>query len=534
MNLLDYLILVLTLFLFPLVNGTILSFYGNLDKLHAESDLRRVRLEEHLKKLDYLFGSRWTIPLLLTAFSCLFWKFLNWKQIDATLTQQIFIAIISAIICWKGITLDVDLVTHKPSRSHRLLFGLSWLGVLLYPGFIILFLYIGIHFMRAWYHHQLMALRILQMFSSFLAATALVNTVQLFFGTPQTPHLATSLFLFLWVLAAHYCYSGFSKIKLGKQWYSWLWHNKIHYLAVSAYMWGWLIFQNPKQRIRWIEYIAPYDRLLQAGALLYECSWVLAGFSLGLAKTLCLVAVGFHSLIFVLTGIFFWQSILVQYTFFCVLNTLDKETISTLFNVENGLLFTLLLVILLLQKRLWQPLKLSWWDTPFIGRIHWYVVGKSGKRYGLYNDFLDPHERFFGRHTPFFLIPHKMFHGHLGEVDTLELRDALIATRGNLTEIDKLRAHYGYFVHHPTLEQWHDQYLNEFFRNFNAGLKKQVCPAWLKAPGGQFYYWGRLPPFTGQESVEQVLLFFSEEFYNEQEIIIVREQFLRALIIEKV
>jgi len=532
MQLLDYLIIGLTFLFFPLVNHSILSFWGDPDKLHAESDLRRVRLEEHLQKLDRLFGSRWTIPLLLTAFSCAFWKFLNWKQLDSTLTLQIFIAIICTIICWKGITLDVDLVTQKPSRQHRILFGLSWVGVLFYPGFLIFFLYVGIQFMRAWYHHQLMSLRLLQMFCSFLAATALVNTFQLIFTNPQTPQLATPLFLFLWVLAAHYCYSGFSKLKLGKHWYSWLWHNKIHYLAISAYMWGWLKSQNPKQRIQWIQYLAPFDRLFQIGALLFECCWILAGFSLGLAKILCLCAVGFHVGIFALTGIFFWQSILIQYTFFCLLNTLQASTAAALFNPANGILFASLLLIILSLKKLWPPLKLAWWDAPYIGRIHWYVIGKSGKRYGLYNNFLDPHERFFGRHTPFFLIPHKMFHGHLGEVDSIELRDAIQATKGNLEEIDNLRARYGYFVHHPILEQRHDQYIKEFFRNFNTGEAKHRCPAWLKAPGGQFYYWGRLPPFTGQEPVEQVLLFFTEEFYNEKEILIIREEFLRALIIE--
>lgn len=527
MNFIDYLIITLSFISFPLINQAILAFFGDLHKLHSESDLFRDKLQQHLILLDKTFYSRWLPPFVLSILGCLFWPFLQWEILDPSRSLQIFVAIICAILCWKGISLDYDLVTLHPTRLNRLLFLASLLGVIFYPGLLIFFLFIAIHMMRSWYHHQLMAIRILQMFVSFLIMAGVVNTIQYFFNSVTPPHTAVPIFLILWVIAAHYFYSGVAKLYLGRHWFSWAWENRIHYLALSAYMWGWMRSQDAKQRIQWIQAIAPFDRILQFGALIYECGWILSCFHAWIAEALCLFGGIFHSLVFLLTGIFFWQSILVLFAFYCLLATLPSETSIQLFTIWNGGFFTFLLLIA--RQKLWVPQKLAWWDAPFEGRVHWYVLGKSGKRYGLYNDFMDPHERFFGRHTPFFLIPTKMFHGHLGEVDSLELRDAIIATKGDPAKIDKLRAKYGYYVHHPVQDKVHDQYIKTFFKKFNAGELKNAFPKFLKAPGGQFYYWGNLPPFTGQEPVEQVLLFFKEEFYTGSEIIVVREELIKAI-----
>ncbi|WP_284452507.1 hypothetical protein [Parachlamydia acanthamoebae] len=529
MNPIDYVLILCSFVLFPLVNRGILCFSGDLTKLHSESDLFRAQTEKHLSKIDDIFFNRWVPPLFLTGLIGIFWPFLNWQTFDDTEIVRFFIVFICAIITWKAATLDRDLVTDKPSIPSRLALIGALCGVYFYPGFIVLFIFLAIHYNRSWYHHQLMALRILQMFASLIATTALINGIQFFLRTPYPPHLAVPMFLFLWVIAAHYFYSGVAKMKLGKHWYSWAMDNRIHYLAISAYLWGWMRQQNVQTRLQWIQKIAPYDRLFQFGTLFFECGWVVCGFSSLLAQIWCFQAILFHFLVFALSGIFFWQSILIHFAFMNILHFLPFEASSALFKPWNAVIFALLLIFLLPKKILWNAQKLAWWDSPFEGRVHWYVVGKSGKRYGLYNNFMDPHERFFGRHTPFFLIPHPMFHGHLGEVNSLELRDAIIASNGDPRKIEMIRKQCGYYVYHPVLEKAHDDYIKRFFLNFNAGKTKQIVPKWLKAPGGQFYYWGQLPPFKGQEPVAQVLVFFKEEYCDGNKIIVVNDNLLKVI-----
>ncbi|MBS4168196.1 hypothetical protein [Parachlamydia sp. AcF125] len=529
MNPIDYILLLSSFVLFPLVNRGILCFSGDLTKLHSESDLFRMQTEKQLAKIDQIFYSRWIPPLFLTALSSLFHSYLNWNTFDTTGIVRGFIVFICGMITWKAVSLDRDLVTDKPSIPSRIALLATLCGVYVYPGFIVLFLFLAIHYCRSWYHHQLMALRILQMFASLLAITALASLGQFSLQTPYPPHLAVPLFLFLWVIAAHYFYSGVAKMKLGKHWYSWALDNRIHYLALSAYLWGWMRKQNAQTRMQWIQHIAPYDRLFQFAALFFECGWLICGYSPILAQLWCIQGIFFHSLVFILSGIFFWQSICVHFIFLNVLYFLPLETSQALFNGWNALIFAILLVFLLPRHILWKAQKLAWWDSPFAGRIHWYVIGKSGKRYELYNNFLDPHERFFGRHTPFFLIPHLMFHGHLGEVNSPKLRDAIIAANGDPRHIDLLREKCGYYVYHPELEKAHDDYIKKFFTNLNAGKPKRVVPPWLKAPGGQFYYWGQLPPFEGQEPASQVLIFFREEYCDGKKIVLVNDNLLKVI-----
>lgn len=63
MNPIDYVLILCSVVLFPLVNKGILCFSGDLTKLHSESDLFRAQTEKHLSKIDDIFFNRWVPPL---------------------------------------------------------------------------------------------------------------------------------------------------------------------------------------------------------------------------------------------------------------------------------------------------------------------------------------------------------------------------------------------------------------------------------------------------------------------------------------
>src|SRR4051794_28956993 len=51
----------------------------------------------------------------------------------------------------------------------------------------------------------------------------------------------------------------------------------------------------------------------------------------------------------------------------------------------------------------------------------------------------------------------------------------------------------------------------------SGGRRKSVYPRWLrwlKAPGGQMYYWGRAPRYRGQERVARVIISYREEYFD--------------------
>jgi hypothetical protein len=71
-----------------------------------------------------------------------------------------------------------------------------------------------------------------------------------------------------------------------------------------------------------------------------------------------------------------------------------------------------------------------------------------------------------------------------------------------------------------------------FFKHFNAKKPKKICPSFLKAPGGQYFYWGLLSAFQGQEDVHKVVVKYREEFFDGHTFRIVYERSLKELEID--
>jgi hypothetical protein len=206
-------------------------------------------------------------------------------------------------------------------------------------------------------------------------------------------------------------------------------------MASSAYSWGRPRFLPWPAWRKAIHALARIEVPLQAAAFILELLSPLAFLNPGSAIGFCLAWAGFHPGVFAVSGLLFWDWILTD----------------------------LALAVFPLRHKLWKPMPLGWYDSPFTQRIHWRVRGLSGKLYGLYNDFMCPHERLYGKVNGCFLAPCPVITYHLGEVWKPELRDAIRAAN-------------------------HAAYLRRFFSALNRGARKHVLPRplrWLKAPGDQ-------------------------------------------------
>jgi hypothetical protein len=444
MHLIDYILILCTLACFPLVRITFLCSPKDLLHIHSEVDLLGAAKDQFLKSLDNYFISRWVPPAIFLIGSFLAYPWINWHVIDPTSILPNFVAFLALIATWKAVTEDIDLATGESLYVERLLMLISLGGTFFFPGFLIPLCFIGIHFMKGWEHHQVMLWRLLQVTLAYLLAVIALQLMLL--GTTELTMLLKSSvpwFLYLCIIASHYAGAGLGKIKLGPSWYSWGWHNRLHYLAASAYMWGWLRNQPEDKRLFYINVLKTMERPLQFGSLCFECGWFLAGFSRAITIALCIIGMLFHASIFLSSGIFFWQSIAILAALTLALISLPSEIIVEIFNWQNGLLLIGILAVFPLRGKLWKVNSLAWWDTPYIGRVHWSVIGVSGKEYGLYNDFMSLHERFFGRYHSLFLVPERNFNVHLGEVPLLSMRDAIISTEGNELDLRLLQAHLG-------------------------------------------------------------------------------------------
>ena len=396
-------------------------------------------------------------------------------------------------------------ITRRDSQMGVRVFAVGlYLLSLLSPVLLAPFLWLLIRELKGFLHHRHLPIRLIQAYLSYLLIA---------------PYLALGheplILLWLVITGSHYAVPGVGKLTLGERPWDWALKNRSHYLFLAAYTWGWLAFL----RVTLVERLARIVRQFAIPLQLTAIAIELGGFCLLVTDRLTVWALfGFillHTVVFLMSGILFWEWTMVNLGL--LLTCLNTDLVD-LYSPTNQLLYLLILSHVPLT-RIWTPAPLSWWDSPLVGRVLWEVEGRSGRRYMLYNNFMCPWERLFGRGYGFFLLdePVLVDHGepsHLGHVFTLEARDRLVVSGGERNAILSVCEKEGRNFYCPSKIENHVKFLQAFCEALNRGDKKRTVPSWLKAPGGQFYYWGNLPAYKRQEPVVKVLCRYREVFID--------------------
>ncbi|MEO1271539.1 MAG: hypothetical protein AAFX99_25885, partial [Myxococcota bacterium] len=339
---------------------------------------------------------------------------------------------------------------------------------------------------------------------------------------PLGQNTAVLLWFVVTIQVSHYLITALAKMWLGPRVTSWVTDNTLHHLAASAYSWGWM---------RWLPW-SRWRRVI-AAVRMVEIPMQLAAFTVELLAPLALAhgwaAVGmsvvwssFHVGVFALSGLLFWDWIVTNLAVAAALLWVPEQVWSTAFGGWQLLATLIFMVAFPLRHKLWTPMPLGWWDTPLTQRIHWVVTGGSGQEYALTNAFMCPHERLFGKVNGCFLAPEAVFTYHLGEVWKHDLRDAIREAGPDMERLKRVREKYGILPRSEALVANHVAYLTRFLGLVNRGVVKHALPQglrWLKAPGGQIFYWNELPRFYGQERVVKVSLWYREEYFDGEELV---------------
>ena len=106
-----------------------------------------------------------------------------------------------------------------------------------------------------------------------------------------------------------------------------------------------------------------------------------------------------------------------------------------------------------------------------------------------------------------------------------QIYDAVSSPR----QLDEIADRMGKCRYDPECVEQHDRYMLAFLTNFNRGKPKQVCSRWLKAPGGQLFFWGRLPRFRGQEPVKRLRVHYREEVFDGTQIVTLRNELIKTI-----
>lgn len=386
---------------------------------------------------------------------------------------------------------------------------------------------------RQWRSHAILPMR------SLLATAAYIWVRQLVPLFPVTvlaylPDPAMLFYFLFTIHVSHYLSAGVAKVQLGPRWYSWLLDNPLHFLLANAYAWGWARFVPWS---RWLKVIRAVERLRLPSlfaCLALELLAPLALLSREAAVVACVSWCGFHLLVFLLSGLLFWDWMGANLILLFGLLSLPQE-IQPLLGWPYVLLSLAFILLFPFRNRLWGPIMLGWWESPITQRMHWVVEGRSGKRYEVFNNFMCPHERLYGVVHGVFMAPVPLLSYAMGSVWDADHRDALARAVQVPETLEVVRERFGVQPRHPTWEANHIAYLRRFFLALNRGAQKHVLPRWLlwfKALGGHLYSWGDLPAYRGQEPVSKVEIYFREYAFDGAELRLWHDERIQEIRIE--
>jgi hypothetical protein len=516
-----------------------------------------VRHERGLGRLPRGRGpTSWTRFLVLVAAAALASIRIDWNSVPEQGAIRILVTTLTVVLTWKHATQDIDVATAHPLTLQRGLLVALAAAAIVWPALLLPWLYLVLRPFAGWTHHGMLPIRLLTVFLALLLVVLALTTVSPAWAAPDARGIGRAFFLVaIACQISHYFVPGLGKLRLGRRWWSWVTDNQLHLIVASAYSWGWLRFLHPETMARLIRAVRPFDRAFQATTLSIEVGSILVLLHPALFQGWTVAVCVMHATIFAWTGIFFWEWMATNVAMAVAMVALEPAVAASLFGPTEVLVVgTLILAARRARGRLWSPLSLAWWDTAFTARVHWELVGESSRRYGLYNDFMCPHEGLFGRAHGHFMLDDRIVTYHLGEVFAQavsphhgvsratfepfvahELRDSIIASAGDPAALAELKARHGAVLRDAARERHHVQYMIRFCRALNAGVRKSVLPRglrWLKAPGGQFYYWGDLEPYRRQEKVTKLIVRYEERFFDGARFIGLEDRVVREIVVD--
>ncbi|MDK0523140.1 hypothetical protein [Streptomyces sp. ML-6] len=420
-----------------------------------------------------------------------------------------FVVFVIALLTWRGVTSDYDVTLPiGPQRRDKLLLLFLAVASVVWAAALSAWIAVFCGRLRGWQHHAMMPVRLLKTYLAWFVVTAVL-------APPPSDSTAGLVLVLGCVSLSHYVKPAWSKARLGPHPWSWARDNRTHYLMASAHSWGWARFLPSGKVSQLLRRARVVDRPVNILTMVVEAAGLVAFLDRRLLIAILVATALFNLAVALASGILFWENIAANIGLATVVGLLPDTGYDTAFGWPAALV-ALTVILLSTADLLWQPWHLGWWDAPFTARIHWQVETVSGATRGLYNDYMCPYEREFGRVEGYFLTDEPILHGHLGIVWDRRIRDLLVQAGRDRDQLHTLKQTYGRTHRDEERSAEHVAFLTAMFTRLNAGTRKSPLPRWLrrlKAPGGQLYRWGDLPAYRGKEPVRRITIRYEERCY---------------------
>jgi hypothetical protein len=352
----------------------------------------------------------------------------------------------------------------------------------------------------------------------------LVRILILFFAAlllqslTRKPVSKTFVFLLLTLVASSYWWPGLGKLRL-----LWFTHGHIHLLLPAAYSSGWLAFWPPESIAAIVQFLARLNPLMVVFTLFAECGAILLLWRRSFALLLLVVWIAFHLGVVAVSGIFFWKWILLNLGLLWVLWRPSPDLLSPVFRRE----YFLLSVVLIGASHFWyDPMNLSWYDTPVNYAYRLEATGKSGQTYQLPPRFFAPYEYQFSLGSFGYLVSEPRLGIVYGAIWERDVADKLLAVR-TAAELFQLERERGRVRSDPRRAVRFEKFIQKSVSNLNA---RRTRPWFRLLPApSQLLSFPYNVDFASQDPIIRVDVHQVTSLFNGEQYLEIRDEIVQEI-----
>ena len=213
--------------------------------------------------------------------------------------------------------------------------------------------------------------------------------------------------IMLSILSSWYLKAGIAKYQI-----NWPATNNLYNMLAASVDAGWLHTVDTEFLQQVGSFLNKYHVALQYGGLVVEMLLPLLLLLHRQVALVCLAGfIAFHLMVYALSGIFFWQWIVMELIVMGVL-VVDEAYADRLFTWENRLIY---FTLLLINPLFVQITKLAWLDCGYINSYTFYLLDDQGKQKKLDSSFFAPYDVGFAKNRFYYLREEKHLARTLGQ-----------------------------------------------------------------------------------------------------------------------
>ncbi len=429
-------------------------------------------------------------PLFMAALAAtlavpvLFWSRVSWTSFAEGRKLRWFIGFLVLLATWKFTAYDFNWYFNQAHLVDRALLVVLAVGVVWNPSMLPAFLLAMFIVMGQFVHpfgfysgtDKRMLLDVLIMFSAVTVVKGL-GWVPIRWKDREVREDTLFVFCMLCLIGSFYLFPAIAKLLLSPHGYEWITQNDHGYILARKVERGWLSFLDPSTVESTVKTVTSLGLVIGVGGIVTEAFGLLMLAGRRICMFCLLSFIVLHGLIYLTSGILFWEWMCVDVALIVLLACLTRESVQLIFNRR---MLAASLIVMAAAPIYFRPVGLGWFDTKLDNFTLVEGVGESGQVYELANVFLSPYSLTFEQERFLFPLDEKFTSQGSSAIHNYQAFQEINAA--SMEEISAVKDKWGRNYHDPEKTAALDRFLRTYFKNLNSGESNEFWFGRFQSP----------------------------------------------------